>query len=130
MKDLRAATKMLRMEIRRDRKAGKLWLSQKKYISKVLKKFNMQNAKPVSTPLAGHFSLSDSQCLSMDEEIEEMSKISYANVVECLMYTMVCTKPDIAQPVGVVSKYIANPVKEHWDAVKSILRYLKDSKDL
>lgn len=121
---------MLGVEIRRDKKAGKLWLSQKKYISKVLEKFNIQNAKPVSTPLAGHFSLSASQCPSTDDEIDEMSKIPYANAVGCLMYAMVCTRPDIAQAVGVVSKYMANPGKEHWNAVKWILRYLKGTKDL
>ena len=52
MKDLGAAKKILGMEIIRDRKAGKLYLSQKGYIEKVLHRFNMHNAKPVSTPLA------------------------------------------------------------------------------
>ena len=43
---------------------------------------------------------------------------------------MVCTRLDIAQAVDVVSKYMANPGKEHWNAVKWILRYLKGTKDL
>ena len=96
---------MLGMEIRRDRKAGKLWLSQKKYISKVLVKFNMQNTKPVLSPLAGHFSLSAGQLPSTDEEIKEMSKIPFANAVGCLMYVMICTRPDIAQAISVVSTW-------------------------
>src|SRR6202020_2707252 len=41
------------------------------------------------------------------------------------MYAMVCTRPDIAHAVGVVSRYMNNPRKEHWMAVKWILRYLK-----
>jgi len=41
------------------------------------------------------------------------------------MYAMVCTRPDIAHAVGVVSKYMNNPGKEHWMAVKWILRYLR-----
>ena len=41
------------------------------------------------------------------------------------MYAMVCTRPDIAHAVGVVSRYMNNPGKEHWMAVKWILRYLK-----
>ena len=41
------------------------------------------------------------------------------------MYAMVCTRPDIAHPVGVVSRYMNNPGKEHWMEVKWILRYLK-----
>jgi hypothetical protein len=41
------------------------------------------------------------------------------------MYVMVCTRPDIAHAVGVVSRYMNNPGKEHWEAVKWILRYLR-----
>ena len=38
---------------------------------------------------------------------------------------MVCTRPDIAHAVGVVSRYMNNPSKEHWEEVKWILRYLR-----
>jgi len=41
------------------------------------------------------------------------------------MYLMVCTGPDIAHAVGVVSMFLSNPGKEHWEGVKWILRYLK-----
>lgn len=58
MNDLVATKKMLLMKNRRERKVGKLWFSHKKYRLKDLKKFNMQIAKPVSSPLVGHFSLS------------------------------------------------------------------------
>uniref|UniRef100_A0A2N9HW07 CCHC-type domain-containing protein n=1 Tax=Fagus sylvatica TaxID=28930 RepID=A0A2N9HW07_FAGSY len=75
MKDLGAAKKILGMEIHRDRGARKLWLSQKNYIRKVLEKFSMLDAKPVSTPLANHFRLSGSQCPKNEEEIENMSKV-------------------------------------------------------
>ncbi|CAN0905823.1 Retrovirus-related Pol polyprotein from transposon TNT 1-94, partial [Linum grandiflorum] len=62
MKDLGPAKQILGMEIARDRKAGKLWLSQEKYIERVLDRFNMKNAKSVSTPLASHFKLSKKAC--------------------------------------------------------------------
>jgi hypothetical protein len=61
MKDLGAAKKILGMEIRRDRDAKRLWLSQVDNVKKVLERFSMENAKPVSTPLANHFRLSTSQ---------------------------------------------------------------------
>uniref|UniRef100_A0A2N9I2Y6 CCHC-type domain-containing protein n=1 Tax=Fagus sylvatica TaxID=28930 RepID=A0A2N9I2Y6_FAGSY len=104
MKDLGAAKKILGMEIRRDREARKLWLSQKNYIRKVLEKFSMLDAKPVSTPLANHFRLSGSQCPKNEEEIENMSKVPYASAVGCLMYAMVCTRPDLAHAVSTVSR--------------------------
>ncbi|KAG8478805.1 hypothetical protein CXB51_028698 [Gossypium anomalum] len=58
MKDLGPANKILGMDILKDRKANKLYLSQKGYIEKVLCRFNMQSANPVSTPLVAHFKLS------------------------------------------------------------------------
>jgi len=58
MKDLGSAKKILGMEISRDRKSGLLFLSQQNYIKKVLQRFNMQNAKAVSIPIAPHFKLS------------------------------------------------------------------------
>ena len=60
MKDLGTAKKILGMEIRRDRDSRKLLISQKNYIRKVLVKFNMQDAKLVSNPLANNFKLSSS----------------------------------------------------------------------
>ena len=54
-----------------------------------------------------------------------MCKFPYASAVGSLMYTMVCTRPDISHAVGVVRKYMNNPGKEHWMAVKWILKYLR-----
>lgn len=125
MKDLGPAKQILGMEIVRDRKKGQICLSQEKYIEKILERFNMKNAKPVSCPLAGHFKLSKNQCPTSEKEKEEMHKIPYASAVGSLMYAMVCTRPDIAHAVGVVSRFLSNPGTEHWEAVKWILRYLR-----
>jgi hypothetical protein len=54
-----------------------------------------------------------------------MSKVHYSSVVDILMYEMVCTRPNIAHAVGVVRRYMNNLGKEHWEAVKWILRYLR-----
>jgi ATP-binding cassette subfamily B (MDR/TAP) protein 1 len=88
----------------------------------------MGNAKPVSTPLASHFRLSKDQSPQTEEEIEFMDKIPYASAIGSLMYAMVCTRPDIGHAVGVVSRFMANPGKAHWEAVKWILRYLRGTK--
>ena len=53
----------------------------------------------------------------------------YASVIGSLMYAMVCTRLDIAHVVGVVSRFMSRPGKQHWEAVKWILRYLKGSSD-
>ena len=62
MKDPGVAKKILGMEIMRDRVAGKLSLSQKGYIEKVLCRFNMKNGNLVTTLLVVHFRLSSALC--------------------------------------------------------------------
>ena len=90
----------------------------------------MQNAKPVNTPLATHFKLSKKFCPTSTQEKEEMASIPYSSAVGSLMYAMVSTRLDIAHAVGVVSRYLSNPGKPHWDAVKWILRYLRGTSTL
>ncbi|XP_071689078.1 secreted RxLR effector protein 161-like [Rutidosis leptorrhynchoides] len=43
---------------------------------------------------------------------------------------MVCTRPDIAQAVSVVSRYMDCPGKAHWKAVQWIMRYLIGTTDI
>ena len=125
MKDLGAAKQILGMRIVRERRAGVLTLSQEQYIEKVLCRFNMQNVKPVKTPLAAHFKLSSEHSPKTDEERNDMESVPYASAIGSLMYAMVGTRPDIAHAVGVVSRFMANPGREHWEAVHWILRYLR-----
>ena len=130
MKDLGPAKQILGMQIIRDRKNKKLWLSQEKYINKVLERFNMINAKPVVSPLASQFKLSKEQCPSSEKEKQEMKKVPYASAIGSLMYAMVCTRPDLAHAVGVVSRFLSNPGRKHWAAVKWIFRYLRGTSKL
>ena len=58
------------------------------------------------------------------EEEEDMSCFPYASAVDILMYAMVCTRPDIAHVVGVLSRFMSKPGKEHWTTVKQVFRYL------
>ena len=113
------------MRIKRDTNSRTLLLSQDKYINKVLSRFNMQNAKVVSTPWGVHFRLSKEQSPKTEEERAYMAMVPYASAIGSLMYVMVCTRPDIAQAVGAVSRYMNNPGKLHWEAVKWIFRYLR-----
>ncbi|KAL6327885.1 hypothetical protein AAG906_027282 [Vitis piasezkii] len=129
MKDLGAAKKILGMEIHRDRASRRLWLSQYSYVKRVLERFNMDDIKPVSTPLANHFRLSTNQCPKTDDEVKDMSKVPYASAMRCLMYAMVCTRPDLVHAVIVVSKFLSNLGRMRWDVVEWIFRYLRGTID-
>ena len=107
MKDLGAAKQILGMRIIRDKVNGTLKLSQSEYVKKVLSRFNMNEVKPVSTPLGSHFKLNKEQSLKTEEKRDHMSKVPYALAIGSLMYVMVCTRLDIAHVVGVVSRFMS-----------------------
>jgi hypothetical protein len=95
----------------------------------VLERFGTENANSVSTPLANHFKLLASQCPKTKEKVGDMSKVLYASAVRCLMYVVVCTRINSAHAVSMVNKYMSNLEREHWRAVKWILRYLSGMVD-
>jgi hypothetical protein len=84
----------------------------------------MQECKPVKVPIPVGVKLSADQCPKTHEEEEDMSRVPYASAVGSLMYAMVCTRPDIAHALGVLSRYMSKPGKEHWTTVKRVFRYL------
>ena len=102
-------------------------MSQERYINKVLERFCMDKARVVTFPLSNHFNLKSSQGPSTYKEKENMKNFPYTTAVGSLMYAMVCTRPDIAYVVGVVSHFLLNPGRERWDVVKWILRYLQEA---
>ncbi|GJZ20305.1 zinc finger, CCHC-type containing protein [Tanacetum coccineum] len=130
MKELGPARKILGMEIVRDKGSRTLKVSQSGYVKKILNNYRVDNGKSVSMPLGVHIKVSLEDCPSSDWEVERMSNVLYVNVVGSLMYLMVCTRPDIAYVVSIMSKYLTNPDKTHWEAMKWILKYLKGTADV
>src|SRR5665213_2059729 len=116
MKDLGEATSILGVKIYRDISKKLLGLSQSTYIDKILKMFNMQDSKRGSLPI------------SRDGR-ERMNRVPYASAIGYIMYAMICTRPDVSYALSVLSRYQSNPVDPHWQAVKTILKYLRRTKD-
>jgi len=79
---------------------------------------NDEKARPRNTHLGSRFRLTKDQSPRSEEEKADMANIPYASAIGSLMYAMVCTRPDIAHVVGVVSRFMSNPGREHWEAVK------------
>jgi hypothetical protein len=124
MKDLGEPSYALGIEICRDRRKGVLGLSQKSYIEKVLKKFNMHKCNPTPAPIVKGVKFGKLQCPRNQYEINEMKMVPYTSAVESLMYAQVFTRPDLAFVIGMLGRYQKNPDKPHWDGAKKVLRYL------
>jgi hypothetical protein len=82
---------ILDMEIIRDRPNRKLYLSQRSFVEKILRRFDMEKVKIVSTPLVAHFKFSAALSPKSDSEMSYMEKVPYSSAIGSLIYLMVCT---------------------------------------
>ena len=117
-RDLGEASYYLGMDIIRDRTARTITLSQGRLTADLLAKHGMSDAKALSTPLSA------ATRLTKDGDPLDRTTCGYAQLVGSLMYLAVCTRPDIAQAVGALARYMACPTLAHWQAAKGVLRYL------
>jgi len=130
MKDFGEASYVLGIEIHRDRSNGILGLSQKTYIEKVLKKYNMHKCSASPAPIVKGDKFGTFQYPKNEYEAGQMKTIPYASAVGSIMYAQVCTRPDLAFITGMLGRYQSNPGIDHWKAVKKALRYIQGTKDL
>ena len=131
MKNLKKAKRILSMNIERDTVKGKVSLTQQAYLQKVLQKFLISGeAKSASSLLVPHFKLSARMSPKTINNREYMSHVSYASAVGSLIYAMVCTRADLSQAVSMVSKYMHDHGRDHWEAMRWILQYIKGTVDV
>ncbi|KAM7513548.1 hypothetical protein LguiA_003131 [Lonicera macranthoides] len=100
-----------------------IFVNQEKYVKELLKKFDMEGAKSMSTPMSSTLKL------DKDESGKSVDIKKYRGMIGSLLY-LTASRPDLAHAVGMVSRYMSNPGKEHWNAVKWVLRYLQGTKSL
>ena len=120
MKDMGELHYYVGVCIVQDVKNKQVFLHQGHYVEKMVEKFAQTEAKPVSTPADLNVKLQKEDGFSKPVDVT-----SYQSIVGSLLYTAIETRPDIAQAVGVVSKFCANPTQNHLTATKRTLRYLK-----
>ncbi|GJX09969.1 retrotransposon protein, putative, ty1-copia subclass [Tanacetum coccineum] len=130
MKDLGEAAFILEIKIYRDRSKWLIGLSQSAYMDKILKRFRMDNSKHGNIPMQERLDLNKTQGASTLEEVKRMQNVFYALAVGSIMYAVRCTRLDVAFPQNITSRFQQNPGEPHWTAVKNILKYLRNTKDI
>jgi hypothetical protein len=128
MKDLGDASYVLGIEIHRDRTKSVLGLSQRAYIEKMLKRYNMHNCSSQPAPVVKGDKLGTFQGPRNQLEIDQMKSIPYASAVGSIMYAQVCTHPDLAFVIGLLGIFQSNPGFKHWQVAKKALHYLQETK--
>jgi hypothetical protein len=123
--DLGELTWLLGLKVERDRSTRTISLSQQAYVGTVLECFHLQDAKSASIPMNVGTILSSEQSPSTHEETADMQDVPYQRGIGSLMYAATSTRPDIAFAVSILSQFMRNPARTHWEAAKDVIRYLK-----
>lgn len=118
----------LGIEIIRNKKLKKIFLSQKKYIKAVLDKFEMTYCKTACTPMEPGAILISNK----DENGQPgpVANVPYRQIIGSLMHLAISTRPDISYAVSTLSQFLERPSNSHWLAAKRVLKYLKGIPDL
>lgn len=98
---------------------GSIFISQEVYIKQIIKRFGFEDANPISVPADPQTNVTGTSSVYLED-----GEVPYRQLVGSLMFAAIVTRPDIAYSVGVVSRYLNKHTREHWNAVKRIVKYL------
>eukprot|EP00253_Pinus_taeda_P015436 PITA_15436 len=101
---------------------GGILLSQTKYLKQILKKYGMEDAKRICTPMVRGCNL------STNDKLVAVHQPTYRSMIGSLHY-LTGTKPDIMHAVGIVGRFQENPKETHLQAVKRIFKYLEGTQN-
>ncbi|GKE06114.1 hypothetical protein Tco_1398132 [Tanacetum coccineum] len=128
--DLGKAAFILGIKIYRDRSKRLIRLSKSAYMDKILKRYMMDNSKRGNILMQERFDLNKTQGASTPGEVKRMQNVPYTSAVGSIMYVIICARPDVAFTQNITSHFQQNPEEPHWTAVKTILKYLRNTKDM
>ncbi|GJR71796.1 retrovirus-related pol polyprotein from transposon TNT 1-94 [Tanacetum coccineum] len=100
-----------------------IFFNQSKYIKEMLKKFGLEDSKPIKTPM------STETKLTRDEEGESVDNTKYRGMIGSLLY-LTASRPDIMFSVCLCARFQEDPKTSHLEAVKRIFRYIKGTTHL
>jgi hypothetical protein len=121
---------MLGVEIKQDRQAGTIHLSQRAYIDSILQCYNFNDLKPLSSPMDSSICLTSEQSPATVAEHVIMRDKPYCEAMGALNWAALTTHPDIAFAVATVTRFAVNPSIPHWEAIKQIYCYLASTHNL
>ena len=113
MKDLGRMHYFLGLEIWQQN--GEIFLGQGRYTTEILKRFQMEDCRPMTTPMITNWKKIDTS------EDDDADPTLYRQLIGSLMY-LVNTRPDICYVVNTLSQFMVEPKRSHWAASKHVLR--------
>lgn len=120
MKDLGLVSNFLGINVKQDLENNITTLDQKEYLENVLKRFDMQDCKPMSTPMDPNSTEIFKNC-KLDKNSENLCR----QIIGCLMYAVCGTRPDLCVALSILSRYQNRADNVLLTALKRVLRYVK-----
>nr|CAI44603.1 P0650D04.7 [Oryza sativa Japonica Group] len=99
------------------------FICQTRYLKDMVKKFGMENAKPIHTPMPSN------SHIDLNEQGKDVDQKVYRSIIGSLVY-LCASRPDIMLSVCMCARFQAAPKECHLVAVKRILRYLVHTPNL
>lgn len=127
MVDMGPISFYLGLKVVQDREKKTIKLSQLAYIDKVLERFHLNGANTANCPMKESILLTPR--IEAEGKASLSEKKKYQGMTGSLIFSMMETRPDIAYATSLVSRFAKNPSHQHTEAVKTILQYLKGSRN-
>jgi hypothetical protein len=125
LKHLGEAQWLLGIEVLQDKDRGTIALRQRTYIEDIAKRFEVANAKACELPAIQNEYLSATEGVALSGTDVSL----FRAIVGSLMYAVVGTRPDIANAVRAVAKFMSEPTSTHLEAAKRVIKYLLATKE-
>eukprot|EP00253_Pinus_taeda_P029991 PITA_29991 len=97
---------------------GEIFLGQGRYATEILKRFRMEDCRPMATPMITNWKKIDAS------EDKDVDPTLYRKLIGSLMY-LFNTRPNICYAVNTLSEFMVEPKRVHWAAAKHVLRKQK-----
>lgn len=111
------------IQIQRNRERGTIAISQQNYIGEIIDKFKLQNSH-ATVPMNPAIDV-----LEVDpQNSNDVDKLPYRELIGCLMYVSIQTRPDIAYAVSLLARHFMNYNRSHWNSAKQVAKYLNSTK--
>lgn len=123
MSDVGEVKSFLGMKVERNVEKRFLRISQRVFLENLLCRFNMQECKPIRTPMEYRLRLERGKQAELTDK-------PYRELVGCLMYVAFTSRPDLCAAANYFSQFQSCPTEQHWVHLKRVLRYIRGTLDL
>ena len=120
---------LLGLEVKYNKAARTLSISQSAYVNKLVERFGLNDANTISTPFEPGTILFSNQSPSTPHQTADIQNIPYKELVGSVAWSALATHPDISFPSLTLSQFMQNPGHAHWEAGKRVVHYLKGTRN-